>query len=161
VYLPEGQWLPFFNLEPSGEIIQGRQHTLAEAPLDTVPLWLRAGGALALTEPPHTTTANWSHLTWHLHAAPRVEAHLYEDTGDGHGASRLTRLIGRGTVDRLVLERETEGELPLHRSTETLCVYGIAAPRNVLGARAHRFERGVLTLEVESGWKRVELVHGS
>ena len=36
-------------------------------------MWLRAGGAVALTEPAlHTTTANWEHLEWHVHAAPRI-----------------------------------------------------------------------------------------
>ncbi|PTL85554.1 glycoside hydrolase family 31 protein [Vitiosangium sp. GDMCC 1.1324] len=162
VYLPEGQWQPFFNLAPSGEIVSGRQHTLAEAPLDTVPLWLRAGGALALTEPAmHTTTANWSHLTWHIHAAPRVEGRLYEDAGDGYGASRLTRLVGESGGDHFMLERIVEGELPLSRQKETLCVYGLSAPRKVMGAREHRFADGVLTLELDAGWKRVEVVQGS
>jgi alpha-glucosidase len=46
------------------EGIEGGQHLIAVAPLDTVPLWLRAGGALALTEPAlHITTANWSQFT--------------------------------------------------------------------------------------------------
>ncbi|MDY7231023.1 TIM-barrel domain-containing protein [Hyalangium rubrum] len=159
VYLPEGRWLPFFNLAPSGEIVEGRRHLLAEAPLDTVPLWLREGGALALTEPAlHTTTANWSHLTWHIHAGPRVEGRLYEDAGDGYGASRVTRLAGEWTGGRLVLERSVEGELPQARKQETLCVYGLSAPRQVHGARQHRFADGVLTVEVEGGWQRLEVV---
>jgi alpha-glucosidase len=158
VYLPEGRWLPFFDLGLSGEATEGRQHVLAEAPLGTVPMWLRAGGALALTEPAqHTTTANWAHLTWHIHAAPRVEARLYEDEGEGYGASRLTRLTGEWKGDRFVLERATEGKLPLRRETETLCVYALSTPREVLGAREHRFVDGLLLLEVEAGWSRVEV----
>jgi alpha-glucosidase len=62
--------------------VEEGRHVIAVAPLDTVPLWLRAGGALALTEPaPHTTSANWSQLTWHLHAAERVVGRLFEDVG--------------------------------------------------------------------------------
>ncbi|WP_224248533.1 glycoside hydrolase family 31 protein [Hyalangium gracile] len=159
VYLPEGRWLPFFNLAPSGELLDGQQHTLAAAPLDTVPMWLRAGGALALTEPAlHTTTANWKQLTWHIHAAPRVEASLYEDEGEGYGPSRVTRLTGTGETGRLVLERTTEGKLPQARERETLCVYGVSAPREVRGARQHRFEEGRLTVEVEGGWQRLEIL---
>jgi alpha-glucosidase len=159
VYLPEGRWLPFFDLGLSaGEVLEGRQHVLAEAPLGTVPMWLRAGEALALTEPAlHTTSANWGHLTWHIHAAPRVEARLYEDAGDGYGASRLTRLTGEGTAGRFVLERHTEGALPSARQTETLCLYALPEPKAVRGAREHRFVDDVLLVEVDAGWTRLEL----
>jgi alpha-glucosidase len=159
VYLPEGRWLPFFDLGLSaGEVLEGRQHVLAEAPLGTVPMWLRAGGALALTEPAlHTTSANWGHLTWHIHAAPRVEARLYEDAGDGYGASRLTRLTGEGTEGRFVLERHTEGALPSARQTETLCLYALPEPKAVRGAREHRFVDDVLLVEVDAGWTRLEV----
>jgi alpha-glucosidase len=159
VYLPEGRWLPFFNLAASGEPTEGQQHALAQAPLDTVPLWLRAGGALALTEPAlHTTSANWSRLTWHVHAAPRVEARLYEDEGDGYGASRETWLTGTWEAGRFVLERTTEGALPLARTQETLCVNGLPEPREVRGARQHSFAQGRLTLEVEGDWRRLEIL---
>ncbi|WP_224365419.1 glycoside hydrolase family 31 protein [Hyalangium versicolor] len=161
-YLPEGRWLPFSNLAPSGKVIEGRQHLLAEAGLDTVPMWLREGGALALTEPAlHTTTANWSHLTWHIHAGPQVEGRLYEDAGDGYGASRITRLSGAKQGDRFVLTRNTEGTLSPSRQKETLCVYGVAAPREVIGAMKHRVVDGVLTVEMEAGWEKLEVATNS
>jgi alpha-glucosidase len=158
VYLPEGRWLPLFNLGAPGEVVEGGQHLIAVAPLDTVPLWLRAGGALALTEPAlHTTSANWASLTWHIHAAERVEARLYEDAGEGYGESRLTRLSGGLTGERFVLERSTEGTLPLARDTETLRVYGLPTPKEVVGAREHRVRDGVLELTVDAGWRRLEV----
>jgi len=158
VYLPEGRWLPFFDLGQTGEPVEGKQHVLAEAPLGTAPMWLRAGGALALTEPAqHTTSANWTHLTWHIHVASRVEGKLYEDAGEGYGASRTTRLSGDWTKDLFVLERSTEGALPPSRDTETLCLYGLTAPREVLGAREHRFVDGVLLVDVASDWKKLEV----
>jgi alpha-glucosidase len=158
VYLPEGRWLPFFNLEASGAVVEGGQHVIAVAPLDTVPLWLRAGGALALTEPaPHTTSANWFRLTWYLHAAERLEARLYEDAGEGYGEARLTRLSGGLSGARFVLERSTEGSLPLARDTEMLRVYGLPAPMEVVGAREHHVRDGVLELTVDAGWRRLEV----
>jgi alpha-glucosidase len=159
VYLPEGRWLPFFDLGQSGgEVIEGRQHVLAQAPLGTVPMWLREGGAIALTEPAlHTTSANWAHLTWHIHAGPRVEASLYEDVGEGYGASRLTRLTGGRSEGRFLVERATEGALPHGRETETLCVYALSEPRGVRGAREHRFVDGVLLVEVDAAWTRLEI----
>ncbi|HSP77530.1 MAG TPA: TIM-barrel domain-containing protein [Myxococcaceae bacterium] len=159
VYLPSGRWLSFFNLERAGEVCEGGRHLIAEAPLETVPLWLRAGGAVALTEPaPHTTSANWSHLCWHVHAAERVEAQLYEDEGEGYGAWRLTRLSGGMEEDgRFVLERRTEGALPLARRTETLRIHGLTSPRAVIGAQSHRWEDGTLELEVEASWAWLEV----
>ncbi|MFY0564998.1 hypothetical protein ACN28E_14240 [Archangium lansingense] len=159
VYLPEGRWLPLFNLGAPGEVTEGGQHVIALAPLGTVPLWLRAGGALALTEPAlHTTSANWSQLTWHVHVAERVDARLYEDAGEGYGESRLTRLSGERVGDRFVLERSTEGSLPLARDTETLRLYGLPAPREVVGAREHRVRDGVLELTVDAEWQRLEVL---
>jgi alpha-glucosidase len=56
-----------------------------------------------------------------------------------------------------VLERRTEGTLPLARDTETLRVYGLSAPKEVVGAREHRVRDGVLELTVDAGWTRLEV----
>ena len=158
VYLPPGRWLALANLETPGELSTGGQHFLAEAPLGKVPLWLRAGGALALTGPaPHTTTANWSQLTWHVHAGPQVEGRLYEDAGEGYGESRLTRLRGGVTGGRFVLEREVVGALPLERKVEELRVYGLPPPKDVFGVQALRVEQGTLVLTMDAAWRRVEV----
>ncbi|RKG71680.1 alpha-glucosidase, partial [Corallococcus terminator] len=132
------------------------QYVIADGPLDTVPVWLRAGGAVALTRPAmHTTDANWKHLEWHVHAAPEIRGRLYEDAGDGYGASRLTVLSG-GVVDGVLrLERSETGTLARARSEETVRVYGLGSVRQVTGARAHRFEEGVLELRVGADWTRL------
>ncbi len=157
-YLPEGRWQPFFNLEGRGEVAEGGQHVIAVAPLGTVPMWLREGGALALTEPAlHTSTANWERLTWHVHVGERVEAHLYEDAGEGYGEARVTRLRGGLVGGRFVLERSMEGVLPLARDMERLRLYGLPAPGEVVGAREHRVRDGVLEVTVEAGWQRLEV----
>ncbi|MBM7118458.1 glycoside hydrolase family 31 protein [Archangium primigenium] len=158
VYLPEGRWLPFFDLGQTGAPVEGPRHVLAETPLGTVPMWLREGGVLALTEPAlHTTSANWTHLTWHIHVGPQVEGQLYEDAGEGYGASRITRLRGDKTADRFVLERSTEGALPVSREKETLCLYGLPEPRELSGGREHRFVDGVLLVDVAADWTRLEV----
>jgi alpha-glucosidase len=86
-----------------------------------------------------------------------VEARLYEDAGEGYGASRLTRLSGGLSGDRFVLERSTEGTLPLARDTETLRVYGLPPPKEVVGAQGHGVRNGALELKVAADWTRVEV----
>ena len=158
VYLPEGRWVEFFNLARGGATTDGPTDTVAHADLRTVPAYLRAGGAVALTEPAaHTTTANWATLTWHVHAAPRIEGVLYEDDGDGYGPSRLTALSGELAGDVLTLRRAVEGELPLAREAETLVVYGLSGASTVEGAQEWAFENGVLTVTVGCEWRELSV----
>ncbi|CAM3281731.1 glycoside hydrolase family 31 protein [Corallococcus sp. ZKHCc1 1396] len=155
-WLPAGTWLEWPGLERVGQVSEGGQYVIADGPLDTVPVWLRAGGAVALTQPAmHTTDANWKHLEWHVHAAPEVRGRLYEDAGDGYGPSRLTELRGRLADGVLRLERSEAGALERARTEETVRVYGLGSVRQVTGALAHRFEDRVLELRVEAGWTRL------
>ena len=45
--LPQGAWLEWPGLEGAGRVREGGQYVIADGPLDTVPVWLRAGGAVA------------------------------------------------------------------------------------------------------------------
>ncbi len=155
-WLPPGAWLEWPGLERAGVVQEGGRYVIADGPLEAVPLWLRAGGAVALTRPaPHTTTANWTELEWHVHAAAEVRGRLYEDAGEGWGPSRLTHLTG-GLVDGVFrLERRTEGTLPLVRSEEVIRVYGLTGVRSVSGAREHSFTDGVLALWLDATWERL------
>ncbi|RKH42171.1 glycoside hydrolase family 31 protein [Corallococcus sicarius] len=157
-WLPAGAWLEWPGLEGTGQVTEGGRYVIADGPLDTVPVWLRAGGAVALTQPAlHTTDANWKHLEWHVHAAPEIRGRLYEDAGDGYGASRLTVLRGGLTDGVLRLERSDTGALARARSEETVRVYGLRSVKQVTGAREHRFEDGVLEVKVAADWTRLEV----
>ncbi len=156
-WLPKGQWLEWPNLERPGAVREGGQHIIAEGPLDTVPIWLRAGGAIALTRPaPHTTTANWEHLEWHIHAGPDVRARLYEDEGDGYGESRTSSLTGGFDRGRFLLERRAMGNLAPTRKTETLRIYGLKGVRSVTGAlELGSLKEGVLEVPMSANWDRL------
>jgi len=163
-YLPAGAWMSFDNLERPGAVLEGGRHVIADAPLEVLPVWLRAGGAIPLTEPAlHTTTANWGSLTWHVHAAPSVRGRLYEDAGDDWGAHRTTTLTGGLGEGGFWLERRADGALPLARGAETIRIYGLtepAATEGVKGGYAHRVTGGALEIEVEAGWDRIEVSGG-
>ncbi len=46
VYLPAGEWFDFW----SGELLPGRQHVIAPAPIEVLPLFVRAGALLPFRE---------------------------------------------------------------------------------------------------------------
>ncbi len=157
VYLPRGAWLEFHNFQP-GAVLSGEQFVVADAPPEGTPVYLRAGSGLALTASArHTTTANWHSLEWHLHAAATVETVLYEDAGDGYGASRVTRITGSLEGDSLRLERTVTGDLSPERNLETLYIYGLQTVSGVSGARSHSFLEGVLRVELSADWTRLEV----
>ncbi|ADV68724.1 TIM-barrel domain-containing protein [Deinococcus maricopensis] len=119
-------WAAVFNLTPGTQVHPGGHAAVADAALDTLPLYLRAGGAVPLTEPaPHTTTARWAHLTWLIHAGDAVHGALYEDDGDGHGPHRLTELTGALDGATLTLTRTTHGDLAVDRPHDTLVLLGL------------------------------------
>jgi alpha-glucosidase len=155
-YLPKGRWLEFTNLIAGAVLESG--YTISDAPLEQIPLYLRAGTALAVTQPAkHTTTANWTSLTWHVLPAQSIHGELFEDAGDGDGASRHSFLRGELENNVLVLEKHSTGSLELERTTETIVLYQINSLQSVVGAKNHSLDNGVLRLEMPATWTRLEI----
>jgi alpha-glucosidase len=155
-YLPLRRWLEFTNLS-AGQVLEAG-YTISNAPLEQIPLYLREGVALAVTKAAkHTTTANWTSLTWHLLPAESMHGNLFEDAGDGFGASRYSFVHGELENNVLVLEKRTEGSLALERTSETIILYQINSLLSVAGAKNHHLENGVLRLEMAADWTRLEI----
>jgi len=94
VYLPEGIWLDY----RTGERLEGGRHVLAEAPLEVMPLYARAGAILP--EQPlrqHTGEAAEGPLTLNVYAGGEGRLSLYEDDGKTfeyrQGAYRLREFV--------------------------------------------------------------------
>lgn len=97
VYLPAGEWVHYFRAQR----VVGPAWVVTEAPLDELPLWVRAGAALPMGPPvPHTgelgrrrERALWL-VAPRLAGGERMVSELYEDDGqtlayrDGHFAHR-------------------------------------------------------------------------
>lgn len=81
VYLPEGTWFDYWT----GERYEGGQHVVAHAPLDTLPLYVKAGAILPETGlQQHTQSAGWDDLTLNVYCSGTTlhsEYRLYEDDG--------------------------------------------------------------------------------
>jgi alpha-glucosidase len=78
VYLPQGNWFDF----STGRRYQGCQHIVAPAPLDMIPLFVRAGAILPLGAVQQYVGENEPGII-NLHVWPgaRGELHWYEDDG--------------------------------------------------------------------------------
>ncbi|CAM4419997.1 glycoside hydrolase family 31 protein [Deinococcus marmoris] len=157
VYLPAGRWASVFNLAEFGAIHDGPAYITADAPLHTLPLYLKAGEALPLTEPSaHTTQARWERVTWLAHLGETgFVGHLYEDGGDGPAQGRFTRLVGDREGGTLSIRRETEGESALPEQREVLHIIGLEPIREVHGAASFSYEDGVLRLTLPARWEEI------
>ncbi|MCU4972279.1 DUF5110 domain-containing protein [Halobacteria archaeon AArc-m2/3/4] len=113
VYLPEGtEWYDFWT----GERYDGGQTILADAPLEKVPLFVRAGSILPMGPIVQHTDEN-PDAAWELRVYPGRDGsfELYEDAGDGYeyedGAYATTDLEWDDTASALTIA-EREGSFP-------------------------------------------------
>jgi alpha-D-xyloside xylohydrolase len=86
VYLPHGaQWFNFWT----NELLEGGQTILADAPLETIPLFVRVGSILPMTIAMQFVDEILD-ASYDLQIFPGADAHLtlYEDAGDGYGCER-------------------------------------------------------------------------
>lgn len=137
VYIPAGRWYDFW----SGALLGGPQITRLDAPLDRVPLLVRAGSVVPMW-PLMQHTGQQPLDTLILHVYPGCgESLLYED--DGHtwnfrqGQYRLTRLIceldgSEQLPGEIRLRRQVDVEpsdpagLPVYERVQ-VCVHGSSA----------------------------------
>lgn len=144
VRLPSGAWFDFWTNQPHA----GGQATNAYAPLELMPLFVRAGSVLPMGEyGPSVEQRNDRFLRLGVYPPTgegRAVSELYEDAGEGFafeaGACRLSRLIQTREADRLHIEWARQGdyrppyehiELSLHglaRSPRAVKADGIAYP---------------------------------
>jgi alpha-glucosidase len=145
VYLPEGTWTDFF----SGVQYEGRQYIIAQAPLDTLPLFIRAGAVLPMGPlMQHTGEVPMETLTLHVFPGADGEFTLYEDEGEGYGycqgAFARTRIALQGS--KLTVGTPEGGYKPTWTQVELL-VHGEMATVQVDG-------QAVETTEAEAGARR-------
>jgi alpha-glucosidase len=131
VYLPGGPWYDFW----SGECLKGEVE--AEAPLERMPLYVRAGSVLPMG-PVMQHTGEWPPKALRLHIYPGDgESWLYEDDGQSlnyqAGEFRRTRFLCQaGTEAGLRVRREVEGRFDPGYARFEVYVHGLqAAPQAV------------------------------
>lgn len=115
VLLPKGCWYNFW----SDEAIAGPGQVNLEAPLEKMPLLVKAGSIL--------TMESGKQLILHLSppVAGSSENYLYSDAGDGYGEWRLDRWQMVRNENNLELIWEEEGEYAFHYQGVELYFHGI------------------------------------
>lgn len=84
VYLPAGCGWYDFN---TNRYYDGGQSVTVNAPLDEIPLFVRAGSIIPMTDYKPYTTAH-DEVKFKVYAGADAVYHLYEDAGDGYGYER-------------------------------------------------------------------------
>jgi len=82
VYLPPGEWYDFWT----GERYAGSREIVADAPLEKMPLFVRAGSVLPMG-PVVQHTGERPDAPWEVRVYPGADGEfdVYEDAGDGYG----------------------------------------------------------------------------
>ncbi|WP_231862245.1 TIM-barrel domain-containing protein [Rufibacter sp. DG15C] len=83
MYLPQGQWYDFWT----DKVLLGKQEFWATAPLDQIPMFVRAGAVIPFYPVQQFVgEKEIPELTLHVYySATTCESVLYEDGGDGYG----------------------------------------------------------------------------
>ncbi len=86
VYLPEGSdWYDFWT----GEVYRGGQLIKAETPLETMPVFIKSGSILPMTEvAQHTGASSDSSIELHIYPGADASFTLYQDEKDNYNYER-------------------------------------------------------------------------
>jgi alpha-glucosidase len=160
VYLPEGVWYDYWT----GKKITGGTRIVAEAPIEVVPMYVRAGAVIPMgPEMSYVGQKPADPLTFEIYADERGAATttLYEDDGTSpaykQGVLRRTRVAASGSGSTAQIELSAaEGSYNPGPRNFLFVFKSLPAPRNVLQVsidgrpvgRARAGERG-------EGWYRV------
>jgi alpha-glucosidase len=131
VILPGGKWYDFWTGKPQ------RGEFIADAPLERIPLYVRAGSVVPLGQVLQHT-GEWPPDFLRLHVYPGTgESWLYED--DGHslahqsGEFQVTHFVCQDDKGCLSVRREIEGPFDPGYEQFAVTIHGLeAAPRQVL-----------------------------
>jgi len=141
VYLPQGTWFDFWRNTP----INGPQRLWAAAPLDSIPLYVRAGAVIPCWPEgvQHVEQGLGDTLVLRLYPG-QGESWLYED--DGHsldytrGRYRLTHFVQEADDKALRLSITSEGPFPSSYRNWEFRIHGLASPPRRLVADGKEVE---------------------
>ncbi len=161
VYLPPGQWYDYW----ANELLDGGQHIKVTAPLERLPLFVRAGAVLpVLPEMQYASQKSLEMLTLRVYPGD-FETVLYEDKGEGldyeQGDYRWVYVTCGWEESRLTIDRRVAGKYEPGYSKVKLEVVGFEEePMEVRvdrqGAPLWFFDDELLELTVDP-FKRVEI----
>ena len=162
MYLPGGRWYDFWT----GERLEGGTEIEAEAPLERMPVYARAGSVVPMG-PVMQHTGEWPPECLRLRDYAREgESWLYEDDGESMafqaGERQITRFVCEEGEGASTVRREVEGGFEPGYGRFEVEFHGLqAAPRQVRvdGAAVEAaYDPGTGTARVQVGeWAWIEV----
>ncbi len=81
VYLPKGKWYDYYTEES----FEGGRYVTVDAPLEKIPVFVKAGAILPKTDFAVSTGELSDKLLWHVYTGADGSFVYYNDAGDGYG----------------------------------------------------------------------------
>lgn len=165
VYLPKGDWYHYFT----NELFEGGQEVWVETPLDSMPIFVKAGTVL-----PHFPVMQYvgekeiEVLTLHLYYTKgECSSKLYQDHGDNlayqQGIYSIKDFSVKGKANALELTQEKEGLYNSSYKFYNIVVHGLPfKPSKVVNDDGDKIafkqeKEGTYTLEVRKYFKKITI----
>lgn len=134
VYLPGDNWFLF----GTNQCLKGGQSHLAEAPLDHIPVYVRAGAVIPMGNVRQSTMQPLTRLTFHAYPAqlsiPRQSFLYFEDDGVSFdyqkGMGRRTQLSCRREANKLIVKIDDKNQTQASYE-QVLRVYAPVQPQSI------------------------------
>jgi alpha-glucosidase len=127
LYLPAGEWYNFWT----SEVLDGKQEVFVEAPLDQIPVFIRAGAVLPqFPLMQYVGEISFDSMPLHVYYKKgKYISELYEDAGDffGHdqGNYRMHTFETEGFGAKLEIRQAWEGRFNSEYASYELHVHGL------------------------------------
>ncbi|GAA4299909.1 TIM-barrel domain-containing protein [Nibribacter koreensis] len=165
MYLPQGQWYDFWT----DKVFMGKQEFWANAPLDKIPMFVRAGAVIPFYPvQQYVGEKDIQEITLHVYYSPATfESIVYEDGGDGYGYEEgqyLEKTFQTATsLTTYSLTQQIKGEGVTLHQTYRVVFHGMPAKTAsvMVDEAVIEFEASpdfaTLTVVVPSGFKALNL----
>ncbi len=162
LYLPKGEWYYWWDDEKN----EGGMEVWADAPLDVIPLYVKAGSVVPLNPiMQYVGEKKVDTLTLHVyHKKGELTSTLYEDAGNGYdylqGGSLLKKFKLKGDEATLTLEQTMEGDFVPEYSSYKLVIHGIDVKSAVIDekkAKAIKKENTYVIEGVDINFAKLEI----
>lgn len=162
LYLPRGIWYDYRTEQP----IPGEQEIWIDAQLDEIPMFIRAGGVIAIAPVmQHTREKKIEELDLHVYYKNgEEESELYHDSGDGYdyekGKYQLHSFHLKGESRSVSFTQMREGELKPEYGTFKIIFHGLPykSRRCLIDGVETKLNFTPLTTEVIAPWDFATLV---
>jgi alpha-glucosidase len=156
IYLPEGKWIDFFD-ETSYD---GRQEIRYHAPIDRVPIFIRAGAIIPMApDNQHYIDEITSPLTINFYPHGSSAFDLYEDDGKSYeyekGLWALTTYLCNEEPGSITIEKKApSGNYNVPDTKELYCIHSIKKPVSVTetGKLVSEIHAAADLNQAEEGW---------